>query len=87
MASNQHHRLPRHRNGGDNASNLVRVDDKRHHYFHALWNTMTPEAIVKELNETWLEPDVTLLCFRHKGRRLTKAQIEEAHRELRRILG
>jgi len=87
MASNIHHRLPRSKGGKDTPSNLVRVNANRHHHFHATFGVQDGTAIARELNEVWLPADGTMFYIRHKGRRLTKAQIEEVYRELRRILG
>ena len=57
MSSNRHHRLARSRGGSTNNHNCVRVDSKRHYYWHALFGNMTGEEIALEINKLWLDPN------------------------------
>jgi hypothetical protein len=55
MSSNRHHKLPRSRGGGL-GRNCVRVDQKRHYFWHCLFGNMTGEEIAEEVNRCWLDP-------------------------------
>jgi hypothetical protein len=55
MSSNRHHRLPRSRGGGSDRRNCVKVDAKRHHYWHCLFGNMTGEEIMSDINTNWLD--------------------------------
>ena len=56
MSSNRHHRLPRSRGGETNKHNCVRVDEKRHYYWHCLFQNMTGAEIMQDINTNWIDP-------------------------------
>lgn len=57
MSSNRHHKKPRSLGGGTNHRNCVRVDTKRHYFWHQLFGNMNGWEIAREINHFWLDPD------------------------------
>lgn len=57
MSSDRHHRKPRSLGGKSRGHNFVRVDEKRHHIWHMLFDNWSGDKIARELNTMWLDPD------------------------------
>ena len=57
MSSNRHHKKCRSNGGNTSNRNCVRVDAKRHYFWHALFGNMTGEEIAQEINKLWLDGD------------------------------
>jgi hypothetical protein len=86
MSSSKHHRKARSRGGLDTPRNIVRVNDRKHHAFHVLFQNNNMESVVRDLNDTWLDPDCTVFLVWHRGRSLSPQKIKEVQRELNRIV-
>ncbi len=58
MSSNLHHRRARSNGGTKNRpkGNCVKVDCKKHYFWHCLFGNMTGAQIANELNTLWLDP-------------------------------
>lgn len=56
MSSNWHHRKPRSLGGKTNKKNCVRVNKKRHYFWHCLFGNMSGEEIMADINNFWLDP-------------------------------
>jgi hypothetical protein len=56
MSTNIHHRKPRSRGGKTNKYNCVKVDAERHYYWHRLFQNMSGDQIMIEINSIWLDP-------------------------------
>lgn len=61
---NRHHRKPRSRGGNSKPRNISVVKVAEHEAFHFLFGNMTPQEIVKILNDTWVDPDYILVVHR-----------------------
>jgi len=48
-----HHIVPRSRNGDSTEQNLKRVEGSYHRAYHHLFENLTPEEIHQYLNEVW----------------------------------
>lgn len=55
MSSNWHHKRPRSRGGKTSHNNCVRVDKKRHYWWHCLFSNMSGEEIMADINTNWLD--------------------------------
>jgi len=51
-----HHRKQRCFGGGDGPANTSEVPCRKHVAWHILFDKKTPEEIVKEINEIWIDP-------------------------------
>lgn len=61
--SNKHHRRAR-SNGGDSSPRNISVVNKRQHvFFHGLFSDTRPEAIARELNAKWVDPDYIIIAI------------------------
>jgi hypothetical protein len=67
VSSNRHHRRPRSQGGTRHypKGNYVKVDEKKHYFWHCLFGNMTGEQIANELNRSWLDPDFVTSRRRH----------------------
>ncbi len=54
MSSNRHHRRPRSQGGGG-GKNVVRVNSRRHYFWHCMFSNMSAEEIMHEINNSWLD--------------------------------
>jgi hypothetical protein len=63
MSNNRHHRLPRSRGGDSGRRNCVRVDAKRHYFWHCLFGNMDGWEISDEVNRCWLDPRFKLVVI------------------------
>lgn len=52
----QHHRNPKSLGGTDEQSNISNVTEKKHRAWHVLFGTKTPDKIIWELNNVWMDP-------------------------------
>ena len=55
MSQNRHHRRPRSQGGKSTKGNLIRVDERKHHAWHTLFDNYTPDRIVDIINNTWID--------------------------------
>ena len=66
MSSNRHHRKPRSR-GGNGGGNVVRVDARRHYFWHALFGNMNGDEIAQDINQFWLDPSFKVVHCKWRG--------------------
>jgi len=59
----KHHRVPRARNGTDDARNIALIPNRIHTRYHALFGIMTPFDIANMLNEHFIDPDYQLVVI------------------------
>lgn len=63
----RHHRLPRSRSGGNDASNISLVERKLHVAWHLLVGNMNAQEVARMLSDTWIDADYYLVAVpRHK---------------------
>jgi hypothetical protein len=56
-----HHRKPRSIGGSDEMSNLSRVSNIMHKAWHTLFRNLDAHAIVRLINDVWIDPAYTLI--------------------------
>jgi hypothetical protein len=69
IRTNRHHRLSRSRSGGipfggeiNGVPNVKLVNYKQHQAFHKLFPDTHPHAIVRELNDNWIDPNYVVIA-------------------------
>lgn len=61
MSSDRHHRKPRSLGGKSSGWNRVRVDEKRHHAWHTLFDNWSGDRIARDINRNWIDPDYVVV--------------------------
>ena len=64
MTNSRHHRRPRSIGGGDGGRNISRVPENKHRAWHLLFGNMEAEAIAREINVHWLDPDYHFVAIK-----------------------
>jgi len=58
---NDHHILPKSRGGEKNKLNLKRTPFNYHTAYHVLFDNLTPEEIIRYLQEVWFTPNKSFI--------------------------
>ena len=70
VTQNRHHRRAKAETGGipfdgniEGTPNIAVVDIKKHRAYHTLFTNTQPDHIANELNETWIDPEWTMVAI------------------------
>ena len=67
MRTNVHHKRQKKEGGKTNQFNCVRVDAKRHELFHKLFEGLSSDEIMVDLNHYWLDPRYVVINSDERG--------------------
>ena len=62
----RHHRKCKSKGGDANIENIALVPLVAHEAYHTLFGNRPPWEVAKLLNDSWIDPEFKLVCFRKK---------------------
>jgi len=62
----KHHRLARTLGGGSTKENISFVPEKVHQAFHQVFGATSAEAVARELNQNWTDPEYVMVAVPKK---------------------